>query len=347
MKRILVAPLNWGLGHATRCIPIIKALIEFNFEPVIASDGLALNLLTKEFPHLEVIKLPSYEISYSKKGGGLKRKLLYDSPKIVKAINAENRLIDGLIKSTKIEGIISDNRLGVYNKKVPSVYITHQLNVLSGNTTWFSSKLHRRTIKKFDICWVPDVLNEPSLSGKLGHLNKSSLSIEYLGILSRFKKFECDKKYDLLIILSGPEPQRSIFESNLLEQLNNFHGSALFVRGNVELEQNVEIKGNLTMVNFMKSDELEMAMNQSELIVARSGYTTILDLAKLNKKAFFVPTPGQFEQEYLAEHLDNLGIAPFSKQSKFSFDLLNKINDYSGFEIEQTSQNYNQLFSLF
>ena len=140
-KQILVAPLNWGLGHATRCIPIINALIANGFQPLVASDGNALSHLKKEFPQLKLIELPSYNITYSKKGSGLKFKLLKDAPKILKAIKAENKIVQGLVTSKAIDGIISDNRFGVYNKHIPSVFLTHQLNVLSGNTTWLSSRL--------------------------------------------------------------------------------------------------------------------------------------------------------------------------------------------------------------
>ena len=80
MKRILVAPLNWGLGHATRCIPIIRALKAHNFEPVIASDGAALQLLKKEFPDLEHVELPSYNITYPKNGKRFKSKLISETP---------------------------------------------------------------------------------------------------------------------------------------------------------------------------------------------------------------------------------------------------------------------------
>ena len=180
-KSILIAPLNWGLGHATRCIPIINALIAQNFEPVIASDGAALELLQKEFPNLECIELPSYNIEYSKKRMFFRLKLLLDSPKMMKAIKAENEAIKSIIEAHNIVGIISDNRFGVYNESVPSVFITHQLQVLSGNTTWLSTKLHQKIIKRFDECWVPDNKNAPNLSGKLGHINGMPFTIKYIG----------------------------------------------------------------------------------------------------------------------------------------------------------------------
>lgn len=346
-KRLLVAPLNWGLGHATRCIPLIQELIAHDFEPVIASDGKALSLLKKEFPHLEAIELPSYRIMYPKKGQHFKLKLLQSSPKMLKAIKSERKAIAHIVTSHKIDGIISDNRLGVHSKKVPCVFMTHQLQVLSGNTTWLSTKLHQKVIKRFQECWVPDHLGEDNLSGILGHTAFYDLPVKYIGPLSRFKKEELPSKYDILILLSGPEPQRSLLESKLLETFKLFQGKVLFIRGVVEEKVQCSKEGHLTIYNFMTSEELGKAINESHLIISRSGYTTIMDLAKLNKKAFFIPTPGQFEQEYLAERLSHLGIAPSCSQDQFSLDKLNDIDHYKGLNTLDYKVNYKRLFRLF
>ncbi|WP_299225501.1 glycosyltransferase [uncultured Psychroserpens sp.] len=346
-KRILVAPLNWGLGHATRCIPLINALLINDFQPVIASDGIALALLQKEFPHLESIELPSYQVKYAKKGQFFKLKMLQNSPKFIKAINAEKKATSAIIKTYHINGIISDNRLGVYSKHIPSVFITHQLKVLSGNTTWLSTKMHQKIIKRFDECWVPDNIGEDNLSGDLGHIDVFGIQIKYIGPLSRFEKKECDSKYDLMILLSGPEPQRSILEKLLFEELKLYEGRVLFVRGVIEDVSKKIKKGPIDVYNFMASEALEKALNESKLVLSRSGYTTIMDLAKLHKRAFFIPTPGQFEQEYLAERLSNIGFAPSCKQSEFSIDQLNAVETYEGLKTTNYKTNYKKLFSLF
>lgn len=346
-KRILVAPLNWGLGHASRCIPIIKALLSFGFEPVLASDGEALSLLKKEFPHLESIELPSYDITYPKKGKYFKLNLIKGLPKIVRAIKAEKKALEAIIDSHKIEGVISDNRLGVYSKKVPSVIITHQLQVLSGNTTWLSTTLHQKFIKRFDECWVPDRQGEFNLSGKLSQKTLQKIPIKYIGPLSRFHKTESKINYDILILLSGPEPQRTILEEKLLNAFEDYEGHLLFVKGIVENEQKRIKKGHLTIYNFMTSEHLEKSLNESELVISRSGYTTIMDLAKLNKKAFFIPTPGQFEQVYLANRLTELGIVPSCIQDDFTIEKLKEIDRFKGFETYHDDVNYKTLFSLF
>ena len=346
-KRILVAPLNWGLGHATRCIPIINALIDHDYEPIIASDGVALQLLKKEFPDLEAIELPSYTIKYSKKGYHFKLRLIMDAPKILKTIKAEKRVIKTILKTHRISGIISDNRFGVLSKKIPSVFISHQINVLSGNTTWISSKLHQKLIRKFDECWVPDLKKEPNLSGKLGHLKKNQLNLKYIGPLSRFNDFDSKTIYDVLVMLSGPEPQRAMFEEQLLQQLETYKGKVLFVKGIIEDRQSITKKGDIIIYNFMQSKELEKAINESEMVLSRSGYTTIMDLAKLNKKAFFIPTPGQFEQEYLAKRLQKLQLAPSCKQTDFKIEMLDTVNNYKGLQSFNFETDYKDLFCLF
>lgn len=346
-KRILVAPLNWGLGHATRCIPIIKALLTEGFEPIIASDGEALQLLSKEFPELISLPLPSYNIKYVKQGKFLKWKFLLKAPRFLQTKRAERLKTNTIIKDYNIEGIISDNRFGVYSKHIPSVYITHQVNILSGNTTWLSKNLHKNYIKKFDTCWVPDSNNHNNLTGKLSTNTTLNLQLNYIGPLSRFTYKTTPKVYNLMVLLSGPEPQRTLLENKLIKELSGFKGSILFVKGTIKNKQTIVKKGPFVFYNYMLSKELEKAILESEIIISRSGYTTIMDLVTLKKKAFFIPTPGQHEQLYLAKRLDNLKKVPFCSQKEFEFTLLDKLKDYSGFSEEQEVINFKNLFNLF
>ena len=345
MKKILVAPLNWGLGHATRCIPIINALLEHRFEPIIASDGDALTLLQKEFPQLKSYELPSYRIRYSK-GKNIKYKLFLSVPSILKAVKKEREFVKELVRKEHLSGIISDNRFGVRSTQIPSVYITHQINVLSGTTTAITSKLHQQIIARFDECWVPDS-KQHQLSGKLSKTNKSKFPIKFLGALSRFKKQELPKKYDLLIVLSGPEPQRTLLEQKLINQLKEYDKKVLFVRGIFTDVEPLKVHQNITVVNHMLSNELQRAFNESKLVLARSGYSTLLDLYTLEKKAFFIPTPGQFEQEYLAQNMKNQQIALFAPQDTFKLKMLNQSDNYIGFKKTNTTPFNNNLFNLF
>ena len=347
-KKILVTPLNWGLGHATRCIPVIEALEYHGFEPIIASDGIALELLKKEFPDKKILELPSYKIEYAKNGSLFKLKMFFQIPNMIKAVRNENKTVKKWIKEYGISGIISDNRMGVYSRKVPSAFMTHQLNVLTGNTTWFTTQIHRIFINKHKQCWVPDVATSPNLTGKLGHPENCSLKVKYIGPLSRLNKKCIPKKYDLMVILSGPEPQRTMLEERLKEELKNYQGETLFVRGVIDGEQTTVTENNITYYNFMGREALEQAFNESELILCRSGYTTIMDLAKLGKKAFFIPTPGQYEQEYLAQKLKKSGLVPYATQDEFTIKDLEQVEEYKGLKNMDTEEvTWKDLFSLF
>ncbi len=350
-KTILVAPLNWGLGHATRCIPIIRLLIKDGFEVLLASDGDALALLEREFPELESLELPSYQIEYPKNGSSFKWKMLLRSPKILKAIRGEHKIVRDLVNKNKIQGVISDNRFGLYHAAIPTVFITHQLQVLSGNTTKLTSALHRRYIKRFDTCWVPDFEGGINLTGKLGHPKFFDIPITYIGPLSRLEVVKIPMEYDILVLLSGPEPQRTELEDILLHELKIYKGKVLFVRGKIHPEKTIRAQNHIKVVDFMESTDLEKAINASKLILCRSGYTTIMDLAKLGKKAFFIPTPGQTEQEYLAKRLKKMGKVPFVNQNEFKVKNLSQTKLYSGFDASIHSQVIENLdgkfFSLF
>ena len=346
-KTILIAPLNWGLGHATRCIPIIKALQENDYIPIIASDGIALELLRKEFPYLQTLELPSYQIEYAKNGKNFKWKLLQNCPKMIEAVLEEKKMVKKWIKKYGIGGIISDNRLGVFSQKVPSVFITHQLNVMTGSTTWITSKLHQYVIKKYAECWVPDFEGIPNLTGKLGHIEKADFDIKYIGPLSRIQKKDIPKQYDLMIILSGPEPQRGLLEEKLKKEVHHYEGNVVFIKGIIEKEQKKEQIENFTYYNFMNSRQLEHAFNESESVLCRSGYTTIMDLAKLGKKAFFIPTPGQYEQEYLAKKLKKERLVPYAKQDDFKMENLMEIQVYKGLTPFDTPFDWKELFRVF
>lgn len=346
-KTILIAPLNWGLGHATRCIPIIKALQENNYIPIIASDGVALELLRKEFPYIKTLELPSYQIEYAKNGKNFKWKLLKSCPKMIEAVLNEKKMVKKWIKKYGIDGIISDNRLGVFSKKVSSVFITHQLNVMTGNTTWITSKLHQHIIKKYAQCWIPDFEGIPNLTGKLGHIKKVDLELKYIGPLSRMKKKETPKQFDLMIILSGPEPQRGLLEEKLKREVLKYDGKVVFIKGIIEKAQKKEQIENVTYYNFMNTRQLEQTFNESDAVLCRSGYTTIMDLAKLGKKAFFIPTPGQYEQEYLAEKLKREGLVPYAKQDDFRMENILEIQNYKGLPHFDAPIDWATLFDVF
>jgi uncharacterized protein (TIGR00661 family) len=320
--RILVAPLEWGLGHATRCVPIINELLQLNCEVLIAAEKDAAALLKKEFPQLIFLPLRGYRMKYSRKEIWLPLKLLVQLPKIVYSIYNEHRWLKKIVKEHNIDAVLSDNRFGLYHASVPCIYITHQLTIETGNrlSKWLAQKLHYHFINRYTSCWVPDAAGTVNLAGKLSHPTKMpAVPVEYLGSLSRFEKIAAAKKYELLICLSGPEPQRTIFEELLLHELKEYTGKVLFIRGLPDSDVGKKNEtASIETVNHLSAAELNMAIEQAELVISRSGYTTIMDLVKLRQKAILVPTPGQKEQEYLAATLMQQKIFYCVEQESFS-----------------------------
>jgi UDP-N-acetylglucosamine transferase subunit ALG13 len=211
-----------------------------------------------------------------------------------------------MVKEGAIDAIISDNRLGMFSKKIPSIYITHQLFIKTGNifTENIAQGIHYHYIKKYIKCWVPDY-KEDGLAGVLSHPKKVPANVEFIGPLSRLVPLQnIEPIYDLLVLLSGPEPQRTIFENQILVQLKNFSGSVFLARGLPIEEDNLNVNNkSVKVVNHIGGEDLNKVLSQSKLIIARCGYSTVMDLAAMKKTAILIPTPGQTEQEYLAEYL--------------------------------------------
>ena len=301
--RILVAPLYWGLGHATRCIPIISQLLENGYEPVIASDGMALALLRKQFPQLKHYELPDYDISYAKNPLFFGLKLAWNFSKILKIKKLEHLKTKEIVEQENIVAIISDNRFGVNHPKITSIYITHQLQIQPAINGYIASKWHQKVINSFDVCWIPDVEGTPNLSGNLSHKTTLKIPKRYIGMLSIHKKETLPIQFDVLLLLSGPEPQRTIWEHQLKEKYKQSHLKICMIRGVVEEHVQKEKFENITVYNFLVGKELQNLLNSSRKVISRSGYSTVMDLVALEKEAELVPTPYQPEQEYLAKYL--------------------------------------------
>jgi UDP-N-acetylglucosamine transferase subunit ALG13 len=332
---ILLSPLDWGLGHATRCIPLIYSLRKYRATVILAAEGPVAALLQQEFPGLQVLPLNGYRISYAPGRKGFFLKILTQLPKIQSAINQENKWLNKLNGSIRLHGIISDNRMGLYSKRLPSVYITHQLKIDTG-LPWLNKAaqaIHYQFINRFSECWVPDQLTASgSLAGALSHpLRMPGIPVKYLGALSRFKReTNQGQTYDLLLLLSGPEPQRTVFENILLNQLPGLPGKVAFVRGLPGEQKKLVDTESVTFFNHLAADELNKLINQSSLVIARAGYSTIMDLAALQKKVILVPTPGQGEQEYLAGFLHDQGFCYACRQEDFLLeDILKKAGTFS------------------
>lgn len=318
--RILLAPLDWGLGHATRCIPIIRSLQELGCEVVLATSGAAEQLLMQEFPGIEIKQLKGYNIRYGK-GSSLFVNMLQQLPSIFNSIRYEQQWLQAILQQEQFDLVISDNRPGFYSTTVPSVYITHQLLIRSGKGKWLNhmlQRLHAGYMKKFTAVWVPDTAAATNLAGELSHPAKPLVNPVYLGLLSRMQPVEVKEQIDLLIMLSGPEPQRTILETQLLQSLHSFNGKAVLVRGLPNETASLNVPAHITVHAHLPAQQLQQVICAAQLVVCRSGYTSLMDLIRLQKKAVLIPTPGQPEQEYLAAHLQSLQLFPFLPQAEAS-----------------------------
>ncbi|MDB9963884.1 glycosyltransferase [Vicingaceae bacterium] len=319
-KKILVAPLNWGLGHATRCVPIIRELQRQKAEVIIGGDGMALAYLEVEFPELASISIPDLKIRYPKSGGFL----LYFAIRITRLyshVRKENAVLKKLVRQHNIDGIISDNRYGLYHAQKPSVLITHQLYIETPSFKRTVRGMVRKLIAKFSICWVPDIAGSDNLSGRLSHSERLIPKTEFISLLSRFSAPKKEKEIQrrALAVLSGPEPYRSQLEAILIKELRKLKCNALIVRGVItEKNKRIKISNQLEIVDYLTTDELRAESEKSEFILSRSGYSSIMDLVAMHQKALLIPTPGQNEQEYLAQHLNSHPLFVFSSQDKLN-----------------------------
>jgi uncharacterized protein (TIGR00661 family) len=333
--RILVAPLDWGLGHTTRCIPIIKQLLANNAEVIIATEGPHKLLLSREFPETAFIHLEGYRINYARSRTGFLLKMFFQIPKLLKAIRTENEWLQKIVQDQQIDAVISDNRFGLYHTKIPCIFITHQLLIKSPfgpQNEKILQKWNYKNINKFSACWIPDNAGVENLGGSLSHPDKRpSVPLRYIGVLSRFQKKEIEeKKNHLLFILSGPEPQRTIFENKIINEISHYNGTADIVRGLPGNPSIIPSTGMIQFHNHLPAEELNKEIAKAEHIISRSGYTTVMDLVKLKKKSILVPTPGQTEQEYLAGYLMQKDIAVTMNQKIFSLPAaLQKAADFN------------------
>jgi uncharacterized protein (TIGR00661 family) len=339
---VLLSPLDWGLGHTTRCIPIIHELLYLGCQVIIACNSTQKALLMQEFPELSYVHLAGYNLKYGKKRWSTIIRIILQTPKILIKINNENSWLHIFLKSQPVDCIISDNRFGLHARNLPSVFITHQLYIKTGLgklTDKFVQWLNYRRINRFTTCWVPDYQGAQTLAGGLSNPDKlPAIPVRYMGGLSRLKA--CSAKsntINLLIILSGPEPQRTVFENLLLKELEHQPGKIVLVSALPAAGNQVQEKNNLTIYNHAPAALLNELLCNAEMVISRSGYTTVMDLLKLGKKSILVPTPGQAEQEYLAVHLYEEQLAFTVSQNHFS--LSKALSAANAFPFQQAAFN--------
>lgn len=311
--KILIAPLNWGLGHAARCVPLIRHYLEQGNEVVLAGDGDSLTLLKRSFPALRSIDLPPLVLRYTTnpQQRGFYLRAVWT---LVRFTIADHYYLCQILAREHFDWVVSDNRFGLFSKDTHSVYITHQLYpILPKRLKIFqpiARAVHACIYKRYHEVWVPDYADSSNnLSGELSHGGRFDKQAKYIGPLSRFSTLPNTIQHSTtlpntthLAILSGLEPQRTIFEQELLRRFATSEEQVLLVRGKLSEPHTVIHKGNITIIPSIADDEFIVAAQQARTIIARSGYSTIMDLEALGvlDKAELYPTPGQSEQEYLA-----------------------------------------------
>lgn len=300
---VVVSPLDWGLGHATRCIPIIKQLKLNGNTCIIASSGNAFSLLQKEFPNDILEELPAYNIKYGKTSFTTLCKLLFQIPKALRVKKQEQKQIQKIVDKYSVTTIISDNRFGIYSSLCKNIFVTHQLRVRLPFVLRFLEKIfywtNKSIIAKYDECWIPDYEGEDNLSGLLSH-SWNVPHAKFIGPLSAKERIECEKLYDIAVILSGPEPQKSLLENELHSILETLPHKVFFANSCGSYRDNQLI---VNCSHQLTTEEISSIICESKIVISRAGYSSIMDYEKLGCNAILVPTPGQSEQEYLASYL--------------------------------------------
>ena len=312
--RILVAPLNWGLGHASRCISLIERIQSDGNEVVLGGDGESLTLLHKHFPDLSVLPLAPLNLRYGK-GKRQVWAIVRSLPKIVRSAVSDHKMLADYLRYEQIDEVISDNRFGLYSDRTRCIYMTHQLVVaLPRPWRWLEpivARLHRKIISRFDACWIPDNAcgkdSSQGLGGRFSHPEVLPKHSEYIGPLSRFegKDYQPDTTYSVVAILSGLEPQRTIFENEIVNRYENSDETVLVVRGKIQSPPTVIKHRNITIIPWLDDKHTAAYLLGAKLIVCRSGYSSVMDMYALGvmNKVDWHPTPGQPEQEYLVEYM--------------------------------------------
>lgn len=329
---ILVSPLEWGLGHTVRLVPFIRQAIGDGHQVILASDGVSLDFLRDQFPDLTWVRMPFYKVRYPDDGGFF-RKLLPQVPGILRAIRKNHKQLANIVAQYHVTRIICDHRYGMYHKGVHSIFITNQLWLKAPKGWNFAEglvyRIHRIALTKFSEIWIADYPGVPNLSGILTHPRRLPVHSKYIGPVSRFKdiipaKPGKTKSFKSLALISGPEPQRTIFE-NLLKKRFIANGTpALILRGlppSIPGEKPVfRQESSVTLLDHACDEHLVWYIQNAGEIICRPGNSTVSDLAFLGKTAILVPTPGQTEQEYVATHLEKQGLFRVCRQDRLAGD---------------------------
>lgn len=336
--KVLVAPLDWGLGHATRCAPIIQAFIEKGCEVEVAVVKGNAQILREMFPNVRQRLCPSYNVVYPKHGYNMGFWLLKNSVHLNKVVRAERRFVEEMVRLHGYDIIVSDNRFAFYSNKAYSIYMTHQRRIAFPKAFRMFESIgkvwHATVMSRYDEIWVPDIPEKPGYAGSLSHTGICSRPLRFVGALSRFmlpmigKKTKAAPKADvakdlkIVAVISGVEPARSRFEAKLRYVLAQIPGKHVMILGKPTAGQKTWREGNITFYTHLPSDEFAQTVSRAEWVLSRGGYSTVMDMAVLGAKCIFVPTPGQYEQIILARELSAAGYAASISEDRLGVDIV-------------------------
>lgn len=290
-KRVVFAVLNWGFGHVSRSIPVIDELIAMKNTVVIACNAEQKAVFLEYFPEMSFVELDGYPFQF-KGNGRFISDLLSQFFRLNRFLKRELRTTEEIVMSCRADIVISDHRYGFRSNSRKSIFVTHQLNL---PTKWYHlgvNAWHRNLITRFDEIWVMDNPNS-EYAGKLSK-NRFGFKVNYIGIYSRFNRYTIPsiKNGESVLIASGPD----IYAQQLVDQ---------FIKkeklGSIICSDHILLTGNENRRLSRTWLEHDQIILQAKKIYSRSGYSTIMDLAILGSNYELIPTPGQYEQEYLAE----------------------------------------------
>ena len=332
--KILLAPLDWGLGHATRCVPVVKEFLRQGAQVDLAVSTSFAPLYREMFPELKQVTAPSYNIVYPKHGFNMGLWLLRNSAHLNKVIAYEHHYAEEMVRLHGYDLLLSDNRFGFYSKKACSIYMTHQCRIafppflacLEG----IGVRWHRGVMKHFDEVWIPDLEQEPGYAGALSHVDGIPVPAKFVGPLSRFSEMvpaasvaeDGSQGFNVVAVVSGVEPARSQFESRLREILAQVPGRHAVILGKPAAEQKSWTEGNICFYNHLKTEDFARMVGSARWVVSRGGYSTVMDMAVLGAQCIFVPTPGQYEQVVLARELSRKNYAVHIPAKEFGLQSL-------------------------
>lgn len=299
-QRILYSCNDWGLGHVSRSVGIIRQLLKQKNTLYFAGTSLQQEIICSYFPLVNRINMSGYDFQF-KGSNNWNREIIRNAFKLFFSIKKENKTLHKLCKTLQIQCIISDHRYGFFHTKIPSFFVTHQVNLPLKGVQKLVQRWHLKQLKKFTAIWVVDD-STSSYAGKLSDSKNLSLNIFPIGIQSRFISKNTSNQIEpyILAVISGPFPYSLKLFEEILEYAKT---TKTLVKCIVPTHLNLPKipSKNILFYSTNNWKEIDELYHDCIGVISRSGYSTLMDVETLQKKACLIPTPGQPEQLYLSK----------------------------------------------